>query len=160
MNTKSNLMRGIALLFGMLLVTAASADGKWVKLTKDFDRNIPFMKIKGADAHASVGTIKIWYDDELVNGYKKQQEEAAEARGRAEEDAKAQAIEQHQQMSDVRKSALEWIKSTYDKALNGYNEMSDESDSNNEFDESQYFTANFNRVLNVCKMAEKRQATF
>lgn len=232
MNTKANLMRGIAVLFGLFLVTAASADGKWVKLTKDFDRNIPFMKIKiklslnlhnnanvyfsqtpnddskenqyyydtrnnylyehgvktdwnnlemgmllggnlhtfskpmffkGADNHASVGAIKIWYDDELVNDYKKQQEEAAAARARAEEEARIQAMERRQQMLDAEKSALEWIKNTYDKALNGYNEslnefneMSDESDSNNKFDESQYFTAEFNRVLKVCEMAEEK----
>lgn len=232
MNTKANLMRGIAVLFGLFLVTAASAGGKWVKLTKDFDRNIPFMKIKirlslnihdnanvyfsqtpnddskknqyyydtrnnylyehgvktdwnnlemgmllggnlhtfskpmffkGADDHASVGAIKIWYDDELVNGYKKQQEEAA-AKARAEEEARVQAIkERRQQMLNAEKSALEWIKNTYDKALNGYNEtlnefneMSDESDSNNKFDESQYFTAEFNRVLKVCEMAEEK----
>ena len=227
MNTKSNLMRSIAVLFGLFLVTAASADGKWIKLTKDFDRNIPFMKIKiklslnihdnanvyfsqtpnddskenqyyydtrnnylyqhggktdwnnlekgmllggnlhtfskpmffkGADDHASVGAIKIWYDDELVNDYKMQQEEAAakaraeeEARAQAEEEARIQAMERRQQMLNAEKSALEWIKNTYE---------SDESNSNNEFDESQYFTANFNRVLNVCKMAEKRQAKF
>lgn len=223
MNTKSNLMRSIAVLFGLFLVTAASADGKWIKLTKDFDRNIPFMKIKiklslnihdnanvyfsqtpnddskenqyyydtrnnylyqhggktdwnnlekgmllggnlhtfskpmffkGADDHASVGAIKIWYDDELVNDYKMQQEEAAakaraeeEARAQAEEEARIQAMERRQQMLNAEKSALEWIKNTYE---------SDESNSNNEFDESQYFTANFNRVLNVCKMAEKK----
>lgn len=215
MNTKSNLMRSIAVLFGLFLVTAASADGKWIKLTKDFDRNIPFMKIKiklslnihdnanvyfsqtpnddskenqyyydtrnnylyqhggktdwnnlekgmllggnlhtfskpmffkGADDHASVGAIKIWYDDELVNDYKMQQEEAA-AKARAEEEARIQAMERRQQMLNAEKSALEWIKNTYE---------SDESNSNNEFDESQYFTANFNRVLNVCKMAEKK----
>ena len=223
MNTKANLMRSIAVLFGLFLVTAASADGKWVKLTKDFDRNIPFMKIKiklslnihdnanvyfsqtpnddskenqyyydtrnnylyqhggktdwnnlekgmllggnlhtfskpmffkGTDDHASVGAIKIWYDDELVNDYKMQQEEAAvkaraeeEARAQAEEEARIQAMERRQQMLNAEKSALEWIKNTYE---------SDESNSNNEFDESQYFTANFNRVLNVCKMAEKK----
>ena len=223
MNTKSNLMRSIAVLFGLFLVTAASADGKWIKLTKDFDRNIPFMKIKiklslnihdnanvyfsqtpnddskenqyyydtrnnylyqhggktdwnnlekgmllggnlhtfskpmffkGTDDHASVGAIKIWYDDELVNDYKMQQEEAAakaraeeEARAQAEEEARIQAMERRQQMLNAEKSALEWIKNTYE---------SDESNSNNEFDESQYFTANFNRVLNVCKMAEKK----
>jgi len=223
MNTKSNLMRSIAVLFGLFLVTAASADGKWIKLTKDFDRNIPFMKIKiklslnihdnanvyfsqtpnddskenqyyydtrnnylyqhggktdwnnlekgmllggnlhtfskpmffkGADDHASVGAIKIWYDDELVNDYKMQQEEAAakaraeeEARAQAEEEARIQAMERRQQMLNAEKSALEWIKNTYE---------SDESNSNNEFDESQYFTANCNRVLNVCKMAEKK----
>lgn len=223
MNTKANLMRSIAVLFGLFLVTAASADGKWVKLTKDFDRNIPFMKIKiklslnihdnanvyfsqtpnddskenqyyydtrnnylyqhggktdwnnlekgmllggnlhtfskpmffkGADAHASVGAIKIWYDDELVNDYKMQQEEAAvkaraeeEARAQAEEEARIQAMERRQQMLNAEKSALEWIKNTYE---------SDESDSNNEFDESQYFTAEFNRVLKVCKMAEEK----
>ena len=239
MNTKANLMRSIAVLFGLFLVTAASAGGKWVKLTKDFDRNIPFMKIKiglplnihdnanvyfsqtpnddskenlyyydtrnnylyergvktdwtnleianllggklhtfskpmffkGADDHASVGAIKIWYDDELVNDYKMQQEEAAakaraeeEARAQAEEEARIQAMERRQQMLNAEKSALEWIKNTYDKVLNWYkemsnelNEMSDESDSNNKFDESQYFTADFNRVLNVCKMAEKK----
>jgi len=223
MNTKSNLMRSIAVLFGLFLVTAASADGKWIKLTKDFDRNIPFMKIKiklslnihdnanvyfsqtpnddskenqyyydtrnnylyqhggktdwnnlekgmllggnlhtfskpmffkGTDDHASVGAIKIWYDDELVNDYKMQQEEAAakaraeeEARAQAEEEARIQAMERRQQMLNAEKSALEWIKNTYE---------SDESNSNNEFDESQYFTANCNRVLNVCKMAEKK----
>ena len=223
MNTKANLMRSIAVLFGLFLVTAASADGKWIKLTKDFDRNIPFMKIKiklslnihdnanvyfsqtpnddskenqyyydtrnnylyqhggktdwnnlekgmllggnlhtfskpmffkGTDDHASVGAIKIWYDDELVNDYKMQQEEAAvkaraeeEARAQAEEEARIQAMERRQQMLNAEKSALEWIKNTYE---------SDESNSNNEFDESQYFTANFNRVLNVCKMAEKK----
>ena len=223
MNTKSNLMRSIAVLFGLFLVTASSADGKWIKLTKDFDRNIPFMKIKiklslnihdnanvyfsqtpnddskenqyyydtrnnylyqhggktdwnnlekgmllggnlhtfskpmffkGADDHASVGAIKIWYDDELVNDYKMQHEEAAakaraeeEARAQAEEEARIQAMERRQQMLNAEKSALEWIKNTYE---------SDESNSNNEFDESQYFTANFNRVLNVCKMAEKK----
>ena len=216
-------MRGIAVLFGLFLVTAASADGKWVKLTKDFDRNIPFMKIKiklslnlhdnanvyfsqtpnddskenqyyydtrnnylyehgvktdwnnlemgmllggnlhtfskpmfskGADNHASVGAIKIWYDDELVNDYKMQQEEAAakaraeeEARAQAEEEARIQAMERRQQMLDAEKSALEWIKNTYE---------SDESNSNNEFDESQYFTAEFNRVLKVCEMAEEK----
>lgn len=239
MNTKANLMRSIAVLFGLFLVTAASADGKWVKLTKDFDRDIPFMKIKiglplnihdnanvyfsqtpnddskenqyyydtsnnylyergvktdwknleianllggklhtfsrpmffkGADAHASVGAIKIWYDDELVNDYKMQQEEAAakaraeeEARAQAEEEARIQAMERRQQMLNAEKSALEWIKNTYDKVLNWYkemsnelNEMSDESDSNNKFDESQYFTAEFNRVLKVCKMAEEK----
>lgn len=223
MNTKANLMRGIAVLFGLFIVTAASAGGKWVKLTKDFDRNIPFMKIKiklslnlhdnanvyfsqtpnddskenqyyydtrnnylyergvktdwnnlemgmllggnlrtfskpmffkGADDHASVGAIKIWYDDELVNDYKMQQEEAAakaraeeEARAQAEEEARIQAMERRQQMLNAEKSALEWIKNTYE---------SDESDSNNEFDESQYFTAEFNRVLKVCKMAEEK----
>ena len=223
MNTKSNLMRSIAVLFGLFLVTAASADGKWIKLTKDFDRNIPFMKIKiklslnihdnanvyfsqtpnddskenqyyydtrnnylyqhggktdwnnlekgmllggnlhtfskpmffkGTDDHASVGAIKIWYDDELVNDYKMQQEEAAakaraeeEARAQAEEEARIQAMERRQQMLNAEKSALEWIKNTYE---------SDERNSNNEFDESEYFTANFNRVLNVCKMAEKK----
>lgn len=231
MNTKANLMRGIAVLFGLFLVTAASADGKWVKLTKDFDRNIPFMKIKiklslnihdnanvyfsqtpnddskenqyyydtrnnylyehgvktdwnnlemgmllggnlhtfskpmffkGADAHASVGTIKIWYDNELVNDYKKQQEEAAAAKARAEEEARAQAMERRQQMLNAEKSALEWIKNTYDEVLNGdnetsneFNKMSDENDSNNEFDESQLFTADFNRVLEVCSKAEE-----
>lgn len=223
MNTKANLMRGIAVLFGLFIVTAASAGGKWVKLTKDFDRNIPFMKIKiklslnlhdnanvyfsqtpnddskenqyyydtrnnylyergvktdwnnlemgmllggnlrtfskpmffkGADDHASVGAIKIWYDDELVNDYKMQQEEAAakaraeeEARAQAEEEARIQAMERRQQMLNAEKSALEWIKNTYE---------SDESDSNNEFDKSQYFTAEFNRVLKVCKMAEEK----
>lgn len=223
MNTKANLMRGIAVLFSLFIVTAASAGGKWVKLTKDFDRNIPFMKIKiklslnlhdnanvyfsqtpnddskenqyyydtrnnylyehgvktdwnnlemgmllggnlrtfskpmffkGADDHASVGAIKIWYDDELVYDYKMQQEEAAakaraeeEARAQAEEEARIQAMERHQQMLNAEKSALEWIKNTYE---------SDESDSNNEFDESQYFTAEFNRVLKVCKMAEEK----
>lgn len=215
MNTKANLMRGIAVLFGLFLVTAASAGGKWVKLTKDFDRNIPFMKIKirlslnihdnanvyfsqtpnddskenqyyydtrnnylyqhgvktdwnnlemgmllggnlhtfskpmffkGADAHASVGAIKIWYDDELVNGYKKQQEEAAAARARAEEEARIQAMERRQQMLNAEKSALEWIKNTYEP---------DESNSNNVFDESKLFTADFNRVLKACSKAEE-----
>lgn len=231
MNTKANLMRGIAVFFGLFIVTAASAGGKWVKLTKDFDRNIPFMKIKirlslnihdnanvyfsqtpnddsneneyyydtrnnylyqhgvktdwnnlemgmllggnlhtfskpmffkGADDHASVGAIKIWYDDELVNSYKKQQEEAAAARARAEEEARIQAIERRQQMLNAEKSALEWIKNTYDEVLNGdnetsneLNEMTDENDSNNESDESQYFTADFNRVLEACSKAEE-----
>ena len=55
-------------------------------------------------------------------------------------------MERRQQMLNAEKSALEWIKNTYE---------SDESDSNNEFDESQYFTAEFNRVLKACSKAEE-----
>lgn len=215
MKSITKVARIATLLLGLVLALTSSANGKWVKLTKDFDKSIPFEKIKvglplnfhenakiyfsktpndttdntsyyydtyddylyedghitkwndlelgsslgstlhtfstpmffkGADKHASIGTIKVWEDDSLIASYKKQQEELV-----AQAQAKAQAEKEQLQNQYIGASAMQWLNDTYNHVFQ------EEAQTEGEVtDESQFFTADYNRVLNACSKAEEK----
>lgn len=206
----SKFIRSMAFMLCTVFSLTISAEGKWVKLTKNFDRSIPFQKLKislplnihddariyfstapnddsndysyyydtakdflynngqnikwedmesgkllggqlytfsdimffkGADAHASLGAIKVWVDDELTATYKQKLAEAAREKEEARQKALQEEAERKKMMEREDYKAKQWLLQTYQHEINLLKSSSENSD------QSLFFSTDFNRVL-------------